>query len=448
VMSSRRKSGKRKTPTPKSEITGATENARAGMPPVSATVPPNGGSSVPASRQGATGAAELDSRRLTWPSHVKTIREYVAVLIAAAALAVSIGSCHTARESMGLAQQQDQANRRYHQEHVKPDVRVVVRHSTSPTSKDLPMAAELVILNNGPIKAVSLTGAYRVYLVDPTNSYVIASMGIAEPLVDYSFALSELKSTEQHVKGLLSASSPALYVVNLVYYRETDMEQFSTENYFLFEDGAFYDRESFKGRTNYNVLMDSLLLKMQCEAQAGSNIHRVINPPLPGSSVVNFNVLNVPEQNSPEWVSIMSNWTSKVAADPRNSDVYVERGTCFQLMHKSELAASDYERAIELGSTNFQCYANLATIRSVSTNALLRNGRQALKHARRACELTEWKDWKCIATLAGAFAENGDFASALKYEREALTMPGLLPLEREEAERAISRLLENLPIRE
>jgi tetratricopeptide (TPR) repeat protein len=313
---------------------------------------------------------------------------------------------------------------------------------------DTSMAAELVIWNNGPIKAVSLTGAYRVYMLNPTNLHVIASIGISEPLVDYSFSLPELKPSGEYVRQILSGGSPALYVVNLGYYRETDMERYSTEDYFLFENGAFYDRESFRGRRNYDALMTSLLWKMRFEAQGGSNLYRVTDPPLPGTSHVNVNVLNVPEANSLEWGPIISNRMSEVAADPGNPAVYVRRGNCLLMMNRWEEAATNLERAIDLGSTNSDCYNNLAVIRSTSTNAVLRNGGQAVKLAKKACELTGWKSWVCVAALAGAFAETGDFASAVKYERQVMTMPGLLPLEREAEERALARMLDHLPVRQ
>jgi hypothetical protein len=235
------------------------------------------GSAPVASAAPQGGAANPDSAS-RWITSVKSAREFLAVIIGVVALVISIRSCATARQSLKLSQQQAEANQRYHQEHVKPDVRTVVRHSSSPAHKDNAMAAELVVWNNGPIKAVSLNGTYRVYLVDPTNSHVFASMGVSEPLVDYSFSVAELKPAGDCVKQVLSGSSGALYVVNLTYYRETDMERYSTEDYFLFENGVFYDRESFRGRTNYNALMNSLLWKMRCEAQAGSNRYRVVDP--------------------------------------------------------------------------------------------------------------------------------------------------------------------------
>jgi tetratricopeptide (TPR) repeat protein len=415
---------------------------------VTATATPQNSPEATVKSAAVQKSAEFSDQKSNWFEHLKIALQFIGVVIAIVALAVSAKSCNMARESLDLSKQQAEANRRYHQENVKPDVRAVIRHSSSPTGKDNAIAAELVVWNNGPIKAVSLSGSYRIYILNPTNFYVVASMGISEPLVDYSFSIPEFKADDNYVKQILSASSPALYVVNLTYYRETDMEQYSTEDYFLFENGAYYDRDSFKGRTNYNTLMDSLLLKMRCEAQIGNNKYRIVDPPPPGMVSFNMNVLNVPEASSSEWGLVISNWMTKVAADPKNPEVYVMRGISFHLMHKSEQAASDYERAIELGSTNFMCYCNLAIIRSTSTNAVLRNGGQAVKLAKRVCELTGWKEWACISSLAGAYAEAGDFTSAVRYQQQALSMPGMLPLERDEEERALARMLNHLPIRD
>jgi len=410
-------------------------------PPVQGPAPASGSAA-----QGPTTGTGSASPLRDLFERVKIGREFITAFAALAALFISAKSCSTAKDALTVSKQQADANRRYHQEHVKPDVHTIIRHSSSPANRDVDFSAELVVWNNGPIKAVSLTGAYRVYMVDRTNSHVFASMGVSEPLVDYSFSLPECKPPDQFVKQIASAGSSSLYVVNLTYYRETDMERYSTEDYFLFENGAFYDRDSLKRRTNYNTLMDSLMWKMKCEAQGGS--HRVADPPLPGTVHVNFNVAEIPIANSPDWGPIISSKTAEVDADPQNPAVYVRRGTSYLLMHKLEESASDYERAIKLGSTDFGCYQNLAVIRATSTNAVLRDGTQAVNLAKKACELNGWKHWGCISVLAASFSEAGDFTSAVKYERQALAMPELLPLEREAEERALARMLGHQPVRE
>lgn len=422
------------------------DTAPPNVTPASATV--EIGEVVLANNSAPLTAAKLPIKKPEELVNLKIFLQFAASIIALVALVMSIKSFSIAKESLSLSQKQAEASRRYHQENVKPDVRSVVRHSSSPTENDNAMAAELVVWNNGPIKAVSLSGNYRVYVLNPTNFHVFASMGISEPLVDYSFSKPEFKPNDNYIKQILSASSPALYVVNLTYYRETDMERFNTEDYFLYYNGLYHNRDSFKTMTNYNSLMDSLLLKMECEAQGGSNKYRIVDPPSPGRVSLNMNMLNIPEIGSAEWVQEISIRTSKIIADTNNPEVYVNRGMAFHLMHKLEAAASDYERAIELGSTNTIPYCNLAVIRSTSTNIVLRNGTQAVKLAEKACNLAAWKEWTCISDLAGAYAEIGDFPSAIKYEKQALTMPGMLMLQHEKEERALDHMRQHLPIRE
>jgi tetratricopeptide (TPR) repeat protein len=56
-----------------------------------------------------------------------------------------------------------------------------------------------------------------------------------------------------------------------------------------------------------------------------------------------------------------------------------------------------------------------------------RNGQQAVKDAKAACSIMQWKDEDMIDTLAVAYAEAGDFDSAVQYASQALAMKGVSP---------------------
>lgn len=62
---------------------------------------------------------------------------------------------------------------------------------------------------------------------------------------------------------------------------------------------------------------------------------------------------------------------------------------------------------------------------STCPNPSFRNGQQAVKDAKAACSIMVWKDEHMIDTLAVAYAETGDFNSAVQYVSQALAVKGI-----------------------
>ena len=77
----------------------------------------------------------------------------------------------------------------------------------------------------------------------------------------------------------------------------------------------------------------------------------------------------------------------------------------------------------------------------------LRNGQQALRDAKAACSIFEWKDENTIDTLATAYAETGDFDSAVRYAAQALAIKGIATVDSKRIQRHLTLFQQHRPIR-
>ncbi|MEK7842393.1 MAG: hypothetical protein AAB197_06930, partial [Deltaproteobacteria bacterium] len=73
---------------------------------------------------------------------------------------------------------------------------------------------------------------------------------------------------------------------------------------------------------------------------------------------------------------------------------------------------------------------------------------KALEYAKKACELTDWKDPYKLDTLAAAYAEAGQFDEAIKWQEKALEFPEYPKDEREKADLRLKLYKEGKPYRE
>ena len=76
-----------------------------------------------------------------------------------------------------------------------------------------------------------------------------------------------------------------------------------------------------------------------------------------------------------------------------------------------------------------------------------RNGQQAVKDAKAACSIMVWKDEHMIDTLAAAYAETGDFDSAMRYAQQALAVKDISEVDSKKIQRHLELFKQNKPIR-
>jgi rhomboid protease GluP len=85
-------------------------------------------------------------------------------------------------------------------------------------------------------------------------------------------------------------------------------------------------------------------------------------------------------------------------------------------------AIQHYQAALGLDPNDAAAHNNLAWLLATSEDQRFRNPRQALEHAQRAVELSQWKEATFIDTLAEAHYANGDFAEAVRVQGQALKL--------------------------
>lgn len=168
-------------------------------------------------------------------------------------------------------------------------------------------------------------------------------------------------------------------------------------------------------------------------------------------------------------------------ANPTNGAVFVDRGLAYAGEGKQDKAIADFTEAIRLNASNTlavryrgdarrakkdyagarsdykqltqmkpgdpEGYCMLAEVLASAPDDSVRDGKEALKYARKACELASWKDALSLDALAMACAEDGNYPDAIKWEQTCLS--ATLPAEvRTAAGERLKLYQQNKPYRE
>lgn len=106
--------------------------------------------------------------------------------------------------------------------------------------------------------------------------------------------------------------------------------------------------------------------------------------------------------------------------DSEDVDALRGRGDAFLSLSKHKEAVADYMEALKIDSERDGVLNNLAWVLATSPFDEVRDGEKAIEYAKKAGELTEWKEAHVLSTLASGYAEIGDFDQAKEWIEKAL----------------------------
>jgi Flp pilus assembly protein TadD len=113
-----------------------------------------------------------------------------------------------------------------------------------------------------------------------------------------------------------------------------------------------------------------------------------------------------------------------IRLDPKDAHAHYNLGNALRNKGNLKEAVAAYREAVRLDPKCAEAHEALGCLRATGP-ASVRDGKQAVEHATRACELTGWKDPYPVTTLAAAHAETGDFDKAVEFQKKALAFPGI-----------------------
>ncbi|MGC8642869.1 MAG: tetratricopeptide repeat protein, partial [Isosphaeraceae bacterium] len=120
-----------------------------------------------------------------------------------------------------------------------------------------------------------------------------------------------------------------------------------------------------------------------------------------------------------QYEKAIADFIESIRLDPKDESTYISRAMAWALMHEPRKAIADLEKAIRLRPDDARAHHFLSGELTMLPGGTRADHEKAVALARRACELTGWKDPLHLEALAAAYASLKDYDSAIEWQKKA-----------------------------
>jgi len=124
--------------------------------------------------------------------------------------------------------------------------------------------------------------------------------------------------------------------------------------------------------------------------------------------------------NKGEWDKTIADLSEALRLEPKNFRALNNRAAAFTETRQWNRAIQDLDAALKIDPKDSRALAGRAWFWATHPDSTQRDGHKAVLSAKLACELSEWKISNYLVILAAAYAEAGDYAEAVRWQKKAL----------------------------